>query len=186
MSITGKSSQNKKVQQLLLDIKSGDSTKVIKAIRGLESHGNNSALEPLLEYWKTVTDSDIDRELSEFFASLKDTDSRHEVMEVLLNEETEVFRIKILTSIWNSKVDFSDYLAQFIKLAAEGGFMETLECLTVIENLDGPFEEEQFFESQIALKNYLDNRKSSTDEKAQLMSEIAIILKDLEDNHDDF
>ena len=107
-------------------------------------------------------------------------------MEVLLNEETEVFRIKILTSIWNSKVDYSDYLAQFVKLAAEGGFMETLECLTVIENLDGPFEEEQFFESQIALKNYLDNRKSSNDEKAQLMSEIALLIKDLEENHDDF
>ena len=39
---------------------------------------------------------------------------------------------------------------------------------------------------QIALKNYLDNRMSSTDKKAQLMSEIALIIKDLEDNHDDF
>lgn len=186
MSTTGKSSQNKKVQQLLLDIQSGDATKVIKAIRGLESHGNNSALEPLLLFWKTVTNADIDRELSEFFAALKDTDSRHEIMEVLLNEEAEDFRIKILASIWNCKVDYSDYLAQFVTLAAEGGFMEALECLTVIENLDGPYEEEQFFESQIALKNYLDNRKSSTDEKAQLMSEIALIIKDLEDNHDDF
>lgn len=186
MSTTGKTNQNKKIQQLLLDIQNGDSTKVIKAIRGLESHGNNSVLEPLLNYWKTVTDSEIDRELSEFFAALKDTDSRHEIMEVLLNEETEAFRIKILASVWNSKVDFSDYLAQFVRLAAEGGFMETLECLTVIENLDGPFEEEQFFESQIALKNYLDNRKSSSDEKAQLMSEIALIIKDLEDNHVDF
>ncbi len=186
MSTTGKSGQNIKVQQLLLDIQSGDTTKVIKAIRGLESHGNNSALEPLLHFWKTVTNSDIDRELSEFFAALKDTDSRHEIMEVLLNEEVEDFRIKILASIWNCKVDYSDYLAQFVTLAAEGGFMEALECLTVIENLDGPYEEEQFFESQIALKNYLENRKSSTDEKAQLMSEIAIIVKDLEDNHDDF
>lgn len=186
MSETGKPSQNKKIQQLLLDVKSGDNTKVIKAIRGLESHGNNSALEPLLEYWKTVTNPEIDRELAEFFAALKDTDSRHDIMEVLLHEEKEDFRIKVLTSIWNSKVDFSDYLAQFVKLAADGGFMETLECLTVIENLDGPFEEEQFFESQIALKNYLDNRTSSNDEKAQLMSEIALIIKDLEDNHDDF
>jgi hypothetical protein len=185
MSTTGKSNPNKKVQQLLVDIQNGDAKKVIKALKGLESHGNISALEPLLNYWKTVTDAEIDRELAEFFAALKDTESRHEIMEVLLNDESEEFRIKLLTAVWNSKVDFSDYLAQFVTIAAEGGFMETLECLTIIENLDGPFEEEQFFESQIALKNYLDNRASSSDQKAQLMSEIALIIKDLESNHVD-
>jgi len=186
MSTTSKTNPNKKVQQLLIDIQQGDAKKVIKAIKGLESHGNNSVLEPLLHYWKTVTEPLVDKELGDFFAALKDTDSRHEIMEVLLNEEGEEFRIKLLTSIWNSKVDFSDYLAQFVRLASEGGFMETLECLTILENLDGPYEEEQFFESQIALKNYLDNRASSTDQKAHLMSEIALIIKDLEDNHVDF
>jgi hypothetical protein len=186
MSTTGKSSPNKKIQQLLSEVTSGDPAKAIKAIRALESQGNNSALAPLLSFWKTVEDLEVDRSLADFFASLKDTDSRHEIMEVLLNEETESFRIKILTSIWNSKVDYSDYLAQFVHLAAEGDFMETLECLTVLENLDGPYEEEQFFEAQIALKNYLDNRKNINDQKAQLMSEIALIIKDLEENHVDF
>lgn len=186
MSTTEKSNPNKKIQQLLADIQSENPTKAVKAIRALEAYGNNSALDPLMKFWKNVTDSEIDSALAEFFAALKDTDSRHEIMVVLLNDEDEAFRIKLLTSVWNSKVDFSDYLAQFVRLAAEGGFMETLECLTVIENLDGPFEEEQFFEAQIALKHYLDNRKNSTDEKAQLMSEIALIIKDLEENHIDF
>lgn len=186
MITTDKARQSKKNQQLLFEIQSGEVIKANKAIKGLESHGSNEVLEPLLKFWKTATNSDIDHELSEFFAALKDTDSRHEIMKVLLNEKAEDFRIKILASIWNCKVDYSDYLAQFVTLAAEGGFMESLECLTVIENLDGPYEEEQIFESQIALKNYLDNRKSSTDEKAQLMSEIGRIIKDLEDNHDDF
>ena len=186
MSASSKSSPNKKVQQLLLDIQNGDASKVIKAIKTLEAHGNTSALEPLINYWKNVTDPSLDRELGEFFAALKDTDSRHPIMKMLEDEEDTEFRIKLLTAIWNCKVDYSDYLAEFVQIAADGTFMETLECLTIIENLDGPFEEEQFFESQIALKSYLDQRENGDDQKAQLMSEIAVIIKDLESNDIDF
>jgi hypothetical protein len=40
--------------------------------------------------------------------------------------------------------------------------MTTLECLTIIENLEGPFEEQSVLESQLFVTEYLDGEFSKT------------------------
>jgi hypothetical protein len=180
MSEEERNTQNKKCNQLLSDLASEDSNKVIKAIKALEAHGNHSVIQPMLEKWRQVTNDDVDTTFQNFFGDLKDSLTSGPMMEELKNETNPDFRIKLLTAIWNSKVDYSAYLVDFVKLASHGEFMETLECLTVIENLDGPFEEHQFFESQLALKEYADKRTSTSDYKAELMSEIALFINQFE------
>ena len=87
--------------------------------------------------------------------------------------------------IVNTKVDFSDYLDEFVQIAVEGNFMETLDCLTIIENLEGPFMEENILEAQLHLKSYLEQPGSKDEQKAQLLSEIALLLKDINRNLQD-
>ena len=57
--------------------------------------------------------------------------------------------------------------------------METLECLTIIENMEGPFMEEDILESQLHLKRYLEGEGQQDKQKAQLLSEIALLIKDI-------
>ena len=56
--------------------------------------------------------------------------------------------------------------------------MQALDCLTIIENMPGPFEEHQLLESQLYLKDYLDNRNEDDTQKNQFVSEIALYIKE--------
>jgi hypothetical protein len=60
--------------------------------------------------------------------------------------------------------------------------METLDCLTIIENLEGPFMEEDILEAQLHLKSYLEDTATKDDQKSHLLSEIAIAIKDINEN----
>jgi hypothetical protein len=76
-------------------------------------------------------------------------------------------------------------LAEFVEIASEGDYLEALECLTIIENLDGPFEEADILEAQLHLKEYLEST-TKTDEKSILMSEIALLIKNMNEELADF
>ena len=53
--------------------------------------------------------------------------------------------------------------------------MESVECLTILENLEGPFEEEQLMEAQVILSGMKD--KSFDHQKSTMISEIALLVK---------
>jgi hypothetical protein len=44
--------------------------------------------------------------------------------------------------------------------------------------MEGPFEERHILESQLHLKDYLEDSAPKNPQKAQIMSEIALIVKD--------
>jgi hypothetical protein len=50
--------------------------------------------------------------------------------------------------------------------------------------MSGPFDESQLLESQLLLKEYIEERAPQTDQKAQIMSEIAWFVKEQNDGID--
>jgi hypothetical protein len=76
-------------------------------------------------------------------------------------------------------------LPEFVEIAVDGDFMEALDCLTILENMEGPFEERQILEAQLHLKDYLEDTAPKEQQKAKIMSEITLWLKDLSDLDDD-
>lgn len=88
----------------------------------------------------------------------------------------------MLMSIWNMKVDFSSYIDDFVMIATQGDLMEAVDCLTIIENLEGPFMEENILESQLHLKEYLETGDKSDTQKAEILSEIAVLIKKINMN----
>ena len=91
----------------------------------------------------------------------------------------------LLSTIWNSRLDYSLYLAEFVEMAVEGDYLEALECLTIIENLEGTFEESDILEAQLHLKEYLELGVKD-DQKAILISEIALLIKNFNEELADF
>lgn len=174
---------NKKLQQILLDLNSSDQKKVAKAIKSLEANGDSSVIAPIAE--RLLKDDLSEKNKSsviELLCSLKDSSAAVELMEVIGNEKYLSIRPVLLTAVWNTKVDFSDYIDEFVEIATKGTFMETLDCLTIIENMDGPFMEENILESQLHLKDYLESSELKEEQKAQLLSEIAILIKDINES----
>lgn len=174
-----------KLQTILNDLHSSDEKKVSKAIKTLETHGNAHAIKSLAEALLN-SDSELNkREIIELLSSLKDTSTVVEMIEVLNDKMFLPIRQQLLTTIWNMKVDFSDYLDDFVEIAVNGDFIEALDCLTIIENLEGPFMEENILECQLHLKNYLEQPEAKDPQKAEILSEIAMKIREFNEDLED-
>lgn len=169
---------NDKLKLILLDLTSADQKKVAKAIKSLHSKGDSTAIKPLADCLMRDISPKNKAAILELFSSLKDTSARVEIMDVIGDEKYRMIRQEVLTTIWNTKIDFSDYIDEFVEIACKGSLMETLDCLTIIENLEGPFIEENILESQLHLRDYMEGDEQD-DQKAEFLSEIALILKDI-------
>lgn len=174
---------NKKLEQILLDIKSNNDVKIAKAIKTLETAGNSSVIRPLANLLLGDELSDSSKfAIIEMFSSLKDSTTAVEMMDVIGDPQFLEIRQTLLTTLWNTKVDYSNYIDEIVEIATTGTFMETLECLTIVENMDGPFMEEDILECQLHLKNYLENDAVKEPQKSELLSELALIIKDINEN----
>jgi hypothetical protein len=69
-----------------------------------------------------------------------------------------------------------------VRIALEGNFMEALECLTLIENLEAPLPEEELMDALIQLKDYFSDKNHEQQDKFDLIRTIATILKYTDDN----
>jgi hypothetical protein len=179
--------QSQKIKQLLSDLESGNATKITNALNSLQVNGDISILRPLVTLLKTDISEDTITEILDFLGDLKVSKAAPEMISILRDENFLDQRQQILTTIWNSKVDYSEYIAEFVEIACDGTFMEAFECLTVLENLEGPFEERHILECQLHLKDYIEDTTAKDIQKAQVMSEIAILIKgfDLDVDNDD-
>lgn len=172
-----------KMNALITDLKSGDEKKISKALKGLQVNGDDDAIFPIIEVWSQGVSPKSEQDIIQFLGDIKSSGSADIIIEVLLDQTFKNIHLPLLTTIWNSKVDYSTYLVDFVTLATQYDFMVTLECLTIIENLDGPFEEHHFLDAEIILREFAEknqNGKLEEDKKLQLIGELKHVLKDLE------
>ncbi|MEY3503838.1 MAG: hypothetical protein RL349_429 [Bacteroidota bacterium] len=113
-----------------------------------------------------------------FLSDVKETDATAAFINYLTEQTDAENRKLVLSAIWNSKLPFDEHLPFFVMLASQGDYLEALDCLTIIENMSGPFDESQLLESQLLLKEYIEERAPQSDQKAQIMSEIAWFVKE--------
>ena len=178
-----KKKQNQKIQKLIVDLNSGVATKISAALKSLQVNGDVTVLRPLVELLKTDVSHETEVEILQFLGDLKATNTIEEIISIVKDEYFIGQRQQVLSTIWNSTLDYSSYIAEFVEIACEGNFMEALECLTILENLEGPFEEHRILECQLHLKDYIEDTITAKDpQKAQIMSEIAILIKSFDLN----
>ena len=167
-----------KVKELLLEINSNDIARVKKGLNSLKIHGDSSVIRSLLTIIKNqdAEDEQINKEIWQFLHDLSDSSAASEVIACVKDDEYSDLHILLLHSMWNSKLNYSEFLSAIVTKAIKGDFMIALECLTIIENLDGPFDAGSVMESQLLLAESVKD-KNKDPQKDQLMSEIATFVK---------
>ncbi len=80
----------------------------------------------------------------------------------------------LVAACWESEINFSKYLSFFILLVLEPDYLVSLEAITVIENMAGPFEKETVKE---AIKKIKAEQKNITTEKAVLFNDLVATLE---------
>jgi uncharacterized Zn finger protein len=180
-------SKNKLIKQneLLKALKSSNENNFGKTLAELDAVLTLEALPALASVFHATISERNKEELLAFFNNLSASDAQETIIQILVDPENLPIRQELLSTIWNSRLDYSTYLAEFVEMSVEGDYLEALECLTIIENLEGPFEESDILEAQLHLKEYLESGNKN-DQKATLISEIALLIKNFNEELADF
>ena len=187
-SLIDKNNTDNKLKLILKDLNSADPSKIKSALKSLQVHGNETVIKPIIDVLNSNDDDEVRVSIVTFLADLKDSSVKPEIMSILNDDSFSFVRQDVLSSVWNSKIDYSEYIADFVGLGCQGNFLEAFECLTIIENLEGPFEERHLLECQLHFKDYYSNNEAKEPQKAQIISDLATLIKGFEliTDEDDF
>lgn len=169
--------QKKKLQEAKNYLEQNNLGALKSALAIYKDYGTPDILVLLFQTLQS-RDRSQQQEILQFLSDVTDLNTVQVFIDFLQDQSDAALRKLILSAIWNSKLPFDEHLPFFVMLATQGDFLEALDCLTIIENMTGPFDESQLLESQLLLKEYLEERAPQSDQKAQIMSEIARFVKE--------
>jgi hypothetical protein len=178
--------QKLKINQLLTDLQSGDATKIGAAIKSFHVYGDAGIIAPLIAVWRGGLNPENESAMMELFEGLKDSSTVEPLMEAFRDEANKSLKRSLVTAFWNSKLDFSEYLSDFVLFAIEGDFLDAFEAITLIEQFETMVPESAIMESQLLLKEYFGGTENRSEQKDSILSDMALILKqfDEETDHD--
>lgn len=169
---------NKRIEKIRTDFFSTDDRMVMKALEKSKSNGNHTLVEPLLILRTTHQDEDIVQLADEILKSFKISNAEDELLRLLDDEKYVNSRHIILSALWNSGFFPSDSLLKITSHLLSSDFFTALEALTVIENMEEPFDEVQLIESLADTKSFmLQNPESAIND---LVMELYNILSGFE------
>jgi len=174
-----KSTKKLKIQVLLKEVQSENMEKAKAALLSLKTHGDITVIEPLLTYQASPEGQRMKVDIHVFLSDIYDVKAVDEFIRLLDDPSSTAYRVDLLNVLWNSKLNYSEHISKFVEMAVEGDFLIAFECLTIIENLAGPFDEEAIIESQLSLGQYATHPTKSA-QKDQLISDIAVVIQAIE------
>ena len=169
------STQQRVINQLKEDLSSSNDSVITKALTKTRAKGNEQLLDPLIELYTKTENQKIKEEIKSIFSELKNKDILDFLLPQLIKGSNEVKEL-ILFSIWSSGIDMTDYIPELIEASCSGDYMVILEALTVLENLEGPFNEDDLFQANTLLQQYLYESEDSK-EKELIKSMYDIVLE---------
>lgn len=150
-----------KVVKIINDLKSTDEKTILKSLKEIKKEGDKRVISPMIELLNSSNNEKITKEIIEIFNQLKLESAQDELIEqITLNNYPEL-RPTLLATIWNSPQNPKKHLAKFVEFATLGDIETTIECFTIIENLEPPMREDWLMESQIIINKYLVSGKQN-------------------------
>lgn len=95
---------------------------------------------------------------------LKQQDGRELLLSAIADKSFRDSRNKLVAACWESGLDFSKYLEVFVILLLSGNYLEAIESLTVIENMENKLPDD----IRILSVNKLEEAAKSETEKREL------------------
>ena len=169
------STQQRVINQLKEDLSSSNDSVIKKALIKTRDKGNEQLIEPLIDLYSSTENLKIKEEIKSIFSELKNKDILEFLLPQLSKGSNDVKEL-ILFSIWSSGIDMTDHIPELIEASCSGNYMVILEALTVLENLEGPFNEDDLFQANTLLQQQLYESEDSK-EKELIKSMYEIVLE---------
>lgn len=92
----------------------------------------------------------------------------------IASPKAENVRHKLVAACWESEINFSHYFSFFILLALDKDYLVSLEAITVISTMEGPFNNDDVRE---AIKKVKAAKETITTEKVVLLNDLIDTLE---------
>ncbi len=168
---------NKRIEDLKRDLFSTDEAVVVSALSKCRETGNHNLVLPLINLFAASESALVKENVADILSNLKVTRTESPFLEALQEDSLRAVRRDVLHFMWNSGLQPTDRLTELVELTVRSEFEEILECLTLIESMDGPFAEEQIEESSYILREWIAGH--SNDDSLTLMVEFLKVVEDL-------
>jgi len=176
--------QKLKISQLLADLTSKDELKVGAALKSFHAHGDASVILPIIEVWRQGLSTENEAIMMELFEGLKDTSTIEPLMQAFRSVDNRLIKRKLVSAFWNSKLDFSPFLADFVLFAIEGDFLDAFEAITLVEQFEEAIPESAILESQLLMKEYFGGTEGRNEQKDTILSDLALQIKQFDEESD--
>jgi hypothetical protein len=144
----------------------------IKSLRDEQPY--EGAIGLLVSYYDEAEDLSIRRTIEGFLNDLKDKSVRPEVIAEIKKPWKASTICMVVSSCWQSGMDYSDYLADLAKVFLEGDYSTAVECLSVIEE---SVQNSNRNKKDEIIRTVENNPVTTIDEKTALTLELISILE---------
>jgi len=168
------SAQKKKINAALLKrLWSEDSTQALSALSELRRVGHCDYLPELLKLLNETRHEDVKKELELFLCDIRDKGCIPYIIDSLNNDQFQHVKNIIVSSCWQSRLDYSDHLDTFIQIFITEDYLTALEAFTVIEEALLDISEEKKAEYRLRLISSIED---VANEKKPLLKELINLM----------
>ena len=168
--------KNNQLSNIIADLTSKENKKILFALEQLRKHGKKEAFLPLIDTLITTTNDEIKQEIINLLYDLRDQTIVETIISAINNKKYTSIKPILISIFWQSSLDVSQYISTFIKQAIKGDYLVGIEVLSVIENFNSTFAEDEINDLKFDLEEAIEIEKT---EKVNLLISIKAILGSL-------
>jgi len=161
-------------KSILNSLNSKDNVVVVAAIKDIKKNGSSKLLTELLAIYTNTDNADIIDSALDLLNDLHDQNCEEVIVDYLNSCNNDVKKKQVVSSCWQSAVNYSNSLTLFSNIFVEGNLETAIEAFSVIDNcVDQATQENVLQVKEIIESNY----NSMSVEKQGLADAILDILK---------
>lgn len=165
--------EKKFILETKASLRSKDKKIVLSKLRELKVSGNTNILSYILDLLETSDSSEIVQEVLNLVRDLRDQQSVPIIVDFIQKNMKGIYIGDIISSCWQSRLDFHAYLNIFANCFLHGDYQTSLEAFTVIEEMLWKSSNDQIESCKEIL---VDNVSEVSDEKKPLYKELIKVI----------
>jgi len=155
-------------------LRSGNSTAILETIEEIRDSGKTTILPEIFELLLDTEDDEVMDACTGLLNDLKSDEGSEQVVAALKNPRYKPIRQILVSSCWQSGLDYHDHVLLFAKIVVKDDYAAAIEAFTVIENSLGELEDDEIVQLTAVLNEGLSN---VSDNKKKLLRELLSVIR---------
>ena len=164
---------SKKQQEIISLLNSTEEVLIQKGLSELKVNGGEEIIPDVLNILINSDNELLTEGLKNILFEIKSQKAVDHIFNILSLEKSVRHRAFLISIFWQAGLDASEYLSTLVELAINNDYLTCLECLTVIENFETEFTEEEIIRNTSILKEAI----AKNEDKAPLLASMHEIIQ---------